>query len=171
MTLITRSFWDTLKNRDAHSASEEKVYGVAYRISRAFEAQVRDDLDIRERNGYSIHYTPFHPADGSTTIHTMVYIGTPENEQFIGPQDPQMLAARIYESSGPSGPNRDYLLGLEKSLDGLCPESRDLHVKDLANRLRRIQEEAQDYAVAPADAADLETRSDGTTHKQEETEH
>jgi cation transport protein ChaC len=100
---------------------------------------VREYLDIREINGYTIHYTHFHPSDGSAAISTLVYIGTPENDQFMGPQDPQKLAEHIHRSIGPSGPNKDYLLSLELSLDGLSPESGDGHVKDLANRVREIE--------------------------------
>lgn len=100
--------------------------------------EVREYLDIREINGYSIHYTPFFPADGSAAISTLVYIGTPDNEQFTGPQDPQELAEHIWRSEGPSGLNRDYLLSLEGALEGLSEESGDGHVRDLAERVRRI---------------------------------
>jgi hypothetical protein len=111
---------------------------------------VKDYLDIREINGYTIHYTPFHPASQTSTpttssatataapIRTLVYIGTPDNEQFVGPQDPQALAEHIYRSEGPSGLNRDYLWGLERSLDELSPTSGDEHVTDLSDRVRAI---------------------------------
>jgi glutathione-specific gamma-glutamylcyclotransferase len=102
---------------------------------------VKDYLDIREINGYTIHYTPFQPAskEVGTIPKTLVYIGTPDNEQFVGPQDPQVLAEHIYDSEGPSGLNRDYLLSLEKALDDLSPESGDAHVTDLSNRVRDIE--------------------------------
>lgn len=67
-----------------------------------------------------------------------MYIGTPDNDQFVGPQDPQELAEHIYRSTGPSGPNRDYLWGLEAALDELSPESGDEHVTDLSDRVRAI---------------------------------
>lgn len=140
---------------------------------------MKEYLDIREINGYTIHYTPFHPApapassfsaasagDGASNggtpdpsanllplaqqhegpIQTLVYIGTPDNEQFVGPQDPQQLAEHIYRSAGPSGLNRDYLWGLETALDELSPESGDAHVTDLSDRVRAIaaREEQQE---------------------------
>jgi cation transport regulator ChaC len=131
------------------------VWGTAYRIPPAHVAAVREYLDLREINGYSIHYTPFHPAPsvaeetklGAATVSStkpmypitcLVYIGTPENPQFVGPQDPQRLAEHIAASAGPSGPNTDYLLMLERALDELCPESEDAHIKDLANRVRAL---------------------------------
>lgn len=137
MTLIERSFWASLT--DTHASAPDKVWGVAYRIDPAHVAEVKDYLDIREINGYTIHYTPFHPADGSPDIQTLVYIGTPDNDQFVGPQDPQALAGHIWKSEGPSGLNRDYLWGLEKALDELSPESGDEHVTDLSSRVREIE--------------------------------
>lgn len=154
VTLIERQFWASLA--DAHDSAPERVWGVAYRIEAAHVAEVKDYLDIREINGYTIHYTPFHPApaaggDGegansaggtssSAPIRTLVYIGTPDNDQFTGPQDPQALAEHIYRSEGPSGLNKDYLLGLEKALDELSPESGDAHVTDLSNRVRQLEQ-------------------------------
>ncbi|CAK7270187.1 hypothetical protein SEPCBS119000_003959 [Sporothrix epigloea] len=141
-TLIERSFWATLV--DAHDAAvDDKVWGVAYRIDAAHAAAVRAYLDIREMNGYTIHYTPFYPAaDGAKPFRTMAYIGTPENPQFTGPQEVQKLAAHIFASTGPSGPNRDYLWGLEKALNELSPASGDEHVTDLSHRVRAMAAEA-----------------------------
>ena len=95
---------------------------------------------MREVNGYTIHHVPFQPAnDDERTIQTMAYIGTPENPQFIGPQGSQALAEHIWKSHGPSGENRDYLFKLEESLNELSPDSEDDHVKDLAERVRRLE--------------------------------
>ncbi|SPQ19013.1 a4c8cbb5-4976-4420-abaf-25bc719b06ee [Thermothielavioides terrestris] len=144
VTLISRSYWEQLT--DHHDAAPEKVWGVAYRITPDRVAEVKQYLDIREINGYTIHYTPFFPAPGVDPelvpqhgpFQTLVYIGTPDNDQFVGPQDPQQLAEHIYRSEGPSGLNRDYLWALEQALDELSPESGDAHVTDLSNRVRAI---------------------------------
>lgn len=141
VTLIERSFWESLT--DHHASAAEEVWGVAYRIAAEHAAEVREYLDIREINGYTIHYTPFFPADHSAPFQTMVYIGTPDNAQFTGPQEIQALAEHIFRSSGPSGPNCDYLLGLDAALDQLSPESGDEHVKDLSNRVRALQRQQQ----------------------------
>ena len=144
VTLIDRAFWERLTDR--HDSAPDKVWGVAYRIKSDHVAEVKEYLDIREINGYSIHYTPFHPADGSPTIRTLVYIGTPDNEQFVGPQDPQRLAEHILRSKGPSGLNKDYLFGLDKALAELCSESGDVHVRDLASRVRSLEQAGVDGA-------------------------
>ncbi|KAL2159154.1 hypothetical protein VTH06DRAFT_2586 [Thermothelomyces fergusii] len=148
VTLISRSYWEQLV--DHHDSAPDKVWGVAYRIKADHVAEVKEYLDIREINGYTIHYTPFYPAPGvdpallpqtrhdDCSFRTLVYIGTPDNDQFVGPQDPQELAEHIYRSSGPSGLNRDYLWGLEAALGELSPESGDEHVTDLSDRVRAI---------------------------------
>lgn len=140
MTLITRAHYSTLDDPHAsHSPDTAKVWGTAYRIAASHVAEVRAYLDIREINGYTIHYTPFHPAENpNATISTLVYIGTPDNAQFMGPQDPQALAEHIYKSEGPSGPNKEYLLELETALEELSTESGDGHVRDLAERVTAI---------------------------------
>lgn len=169
MTLIERSFWETLT--DPHDSESDKVWGTAYRIEAEKVDEVREYLDIREINGYTIHFTPFHPADGSSTIKTLVYIGTPENDQFMGPQDPQDLAEHIYKSKGPSGLNKDYLLSLETALDTLSPESGDGHIKDLAERVRKIeQRNTKGERPAPYHALERELKNIGSTDEQEETE-
>lgn len=168
VTLIERAYWETLE--DHHPRESDKVWGTAYRIEASKVDEVRQYLDIREINGYTIRYTPFHPADGSPTIRTLVYIGTPDNDQFVGPQDPQKLAEHIYKSVGPSGPNIDYLLSLEVALDNLSAESGDGHVKDLAERIRKIEQDAHiDVRRAADEAIDHELKRIGITDEQEET--
>ncbi|KAK4550340.1 hypothetical protein LTR36_003307 [Oleoguttula mirabilis] len=159
VTLIDRELWETLT--DHHASAPPTVWGAAYRIPSRHGAEVKEYLDIREINGYSIQYTPFNQAgkpeqDMSATYQTvhaapdtvdgtprqiecLVYIGLPDNPQFLGPQDPQALAEHIVKSRGPSGENRDYLYQLETALDGLSAESGDEHVSDLAKRCREIE--------------------------------
>ncbi|KAI1844297.1 hypothetical protein JX265_007864 [Neoarthrinium moseri] len=171
VTLIERSFWASLA--DAHDSAPEKVWGTAYRIEASHVAEVKEYLDIREINGYTIHYTPFHPADGSPSIRTLVYIGTPDNDQFTGPQEPQALAEHIYRSEGPSGLNRDYLLGLEKALNELSPESGDAHVTDLSDRLREIEAKSKKGETdiqEPVSPVSHEFRRVSSVDEQEETE-
>lgn len=87
-----------------HELKEEdlKVYGVAYYIKPENVDEVKEYLDIREQNGYTDHKVPFHilniekneVSDGliddipnhknGKYIESMIYIGTTENEAFIG---------------------------------------------------------------------------------------
>lgn len=68
----------------------------------------------------------------------MVYIGMPDNPQFLGALDPQDVARKINESIGPSGENREYLLNLETALLELSSNSKDEHITDLAQRVRLL---------------------------------
>jgi cation transport protein ChaC len=142
VTLITKAFHSTLD--DPHGAASDRVWGVAYRIRADKVSEVRDYLDLREINGYSIHYTPFHASaspspspDAASPIRCLVYIGTPENPQFTGPQDLPALARHIHASRGPSGPNGEYLLELDDALRVLGGEE-DVHIRDLADRVRTL---------------------------------
>ncbi|KAL9100743.1 MAG: hypothetical protein Q9163_003910, partial [Psora crenata] len=156
------------------SPEPDKVYGTAYRIPLGHVREVKAYLDIREVNGYSIHYTTFHPSPPSSSEkfpsvaaaaagaagaahagdadylpvdsvekpidNCLVYIGLPSNPQFRGRQDPDAVAKVIAESQGPSGRNAEYLFMLETALEGLGPRAAggDEHVKDLAQRVRRL---------------------------------
>lgn len=112
---------------------------MAYHIIPSKVQEVKEYLDIREINGYSIQYTPFHPADATKPdLHCLVYIGMPDNPQFLGALDPQAVAEKINESIGPSGENREYLLQLDDALRILSSSSHDDHISDLARRVRSM---------------------------------
>lgn len=101
-TLIERSFWETLADSE-HEHTAERVWGAAYHIVPEKVREVREYLDIREINGYSIQYTPFQASDRTRKpIHCMVYIGLPGNPQFLGALDPHDVATKINGSIGPS---------------------------------------------------------------------
>ncbi|EOA86313.1 uncharacterized protein SETTUDRAFT_161200 [Exserohilum turcica Et28A] len=189
VTLIDRAHWATLK--DEHD-SPTRVWGAAYHIPKRHVEAVRKYLDIREINGYSIQFTPFHPAVSSAqvivepgaqaeepasplsgikvtstatvmdeveNIKCLVYIGLPENPQFLGSQDPDALAQKILESKGPSGENREYLYNLEIALLGLSTDSGDEHVSDLVRRCRALEEKGG-----------VREEDEGSTEEQEEVE-
>ncbi|TID16576.1 ChaC-like protein [Venturia nashicola] len=187
VTLIDRAHYDTLVDHH-YSAPDERVWGAAYHIPAEHDEEVRSYLDIREINGYSIQYTPFHPAHGSESmsasknkqlepINCLVYIGMPDNAQFLGPQDPQQLAAHILRSTGPSGPNREYLYMLDEALLSLSPESRDGHISDLTWRAKALEagggwegNEGPAGPARPAGPAGPELHRVGSTEEQEEME-
>ena len=136
-------------------------------------SEVTSYLEIREVNGYSVQYTQFYTVTNATAdeaatstcaglietsksiqnpkfIKCLVYVGLPENPQYVGLQDPENLAAHILRSHGPSGPNKEYLYALEEALKGLTggaadgvgsDEDRDEHIFDLAQRCRRLEKE------------------------------
>jgi glutathione-specific gamma-glutamylcyclotransferase len=168
-----------LISQQHYSAPDERVWGAAYHIPAEHDEEVRSYLDIREINGYSIQYTPFHPAhkaehkgshgsSGAEPINCLVYIGMPDNPQFLGPQDPQQLAAHILRSTGPSGPNREYLYMLNEALQALSSESKDGHISDLTSRAKTL--EAMGGWEEPEQIAGSELHNVGSTEEQEEIE-
>ncbi|CEJ57276.1 hypothetical protein PMG11_05975 [Penicillium brasilianum] len=158
VTVIEREFWETLDDPlaglETESASTGKVWGAAYHIPASHAEEVHDYLDEREIDGYSVHFTPFHPtsgpsadpqenADHATPITTMVYIGRPTNPQFLREserREPQDVAQVISAGHGLSGKNTEYLYLLEKALEGLGLGTADVHVTDLVKRVKAIEE-------------------------------
>lgn len=151
VTLITKEFWQTLN--DPHPAAEDDItWGVAYRIPPENIEKARQYLDFREKNGYStivvdMHIGNTHPTNAEClpkqgVIPCLVYIGTPDNEAFIGPEEPEKLAAKILESRGPSGENREYLFKLGEALLELSPEANDHHIEELMKICISIENQA-----------------------------
>ncbi|KAL2846958.1 ChaC-like protein-domain-containing protein [Aspergillus pseudoustus] len=156
VTVIERGFWETLDDPHAplEPSSTNRVWGAAYHIPSSHAEEVHDYLDVREIDGYSVHYTPFHPF-GSTSsasetaseslaapITCMVYIGQPSNPQFLrdpAHREPQDVAEVISRGFGQSGKNTEYLYLLEKALEGIGLGSADGHVTDLVRRVRAIE--------------------------------
>ncbi|KAL8900400.1 MAG: hypothetical protein Q9192_001083 [Flavoplaca navasiana] len=137
VTLIDRPHYDCIVPPSTPPPSY-RVWGAAYHIPQQHVNEVQEYLDIREINGYSIQYAPFQPAsrEERPIEKCMVYIGLPSNPQFLGPQDLDKLAAKIWRCKGPSGENRDYLFMLEEALKGLGDGAEDEHVEELAKRTR-----------------------------------
>lgn len=155
VTLIDHDFWASLE--DSHG-KDDLTWGVAYRIRHDKAEQVKQYLDHREKNGYTVAQVPFRvstvgivdntgaPLDEARLaqipkiINCTVYIGTPDNEAFVGPQDPLLLAKHILNSRGPSGENRDYLFNLAKALKEVAPESYDQHIEGLVSHALALLE-------------------------------
>jgi len=112
----------------------------------------------------SIHYVDvFHTDELLPPIKALVYIGghihnyltaleanlssgTPENPQFVacnGVPGESELAEHIFNSHGPSGENKEYLYQLHHSLEELCPESKDNHVRSLFRQVSLFEAEAR----------------------------
>ncbi|KIW20110.1 hypothetical protein PV08_00685 [Exophiala spinifera] len=167
VTLIEKSFWETLDDPQRHT-EKDHVWGVAYHIIPSKVREVQEYLDIREINGYSIQYTPFHPADSNLPdIHCLVYIGMPDNPQFLGALHPQDIAETINSSIGPSGENREYLLHLEKALESLSTNSHDEHITDLARRVRAL---APPVRLSQLQGSTYALKRVSSTEEQEEIE-
>jgi cation transport protein ChaC len=92
--------------------------GMAYRITPDTLAH----LDLREKNGYLRVVTTLSLDDGCE-CEGLAYIATAENAAFLGAASERTIAEHIARSTGPSGPNGDYLLQLADAL-------RQMHADD-----------------------------------------
>jgi len=68
------------------------------------------------------------------------YVGRNDNPSFIGLEPLDRLAHRIWQSVGPSGPNKDYLFKLAESVRKLSPQSYDSHLLALDTMVRRLDQ-------------------------------
>ena len=92
-------------------------------------------LDVREKNGYLRFVTSLSLDDGREP-EGLVYIATEENAAFLGAASERDIAEHIARSTGPSGPNRDYLLQLADALHQL--DAEDPHVFAIERELVRL---------------------------------
>lgn len=106
----------------------ETCTGMAYKVS----PHVFEHLDHREKNGYLRFTTPMTFADGSQQ-EGLVYIATADNEAYLGEAPETDIAQHIARSSGPSGPNSEYLVKLQLALEKL--EVSDPHIKAIYDAL------------------------------------
>ncbi|WP_417420860.1 gamma-glutamylcyclotransferase [Halomonas sp.] len=108
-------------------------HGMAYRIT----PETLAPLDHREKNGYLREVTPLHFTDGFQEQTTgLVYLATEDNPAFLGPDSLEAMASQIARASGPSGPNRDYLVNLAQALRHLKVE--DAHIFALEQQLNSL---------------------------------
>lgn len=102
--------------------------GMAYRIPADAAGAVLEQLDHREKNGYSRHRHWLHTSSGRR-LDALVYIAEPDNFAWLGPGPAAELARQIASSTGPSGSNREYLERLAQALRELG--AHDPHVFEL----------------------------------------
>lgn len=85
------------------------------------------------KNGYLRFTTPLQFDDG-THADGLVYIAARDNAAWLGHASEADIAEQVAASSGPSGPNSDYVLYLADALRELGVV--DSHIFAVADRLR-----------------------------------
>ncbi|KAJ8082064.1 hypothetical protein PM082_007910 [Marasmius tenuissimus] len=159
VTLVHKEDWDTFSGSDDFP-QEDVVWGIAYTIDPVYEAEVRDYLDYREKDGYTMETLDVHGIDHETGQERVIlhgvycYVGRNDNPSFskllirrlcfhtssetsisVGSEHLDTLSHTIWKSVGPSGPNKEYLYNLVKAVRQLAPESHDSHLYALEVRL------------------------------------
>ena len=108
--------------------------GIAFLV----DASVFKQLDVREKNGYLRFTTEMTFADGSRDK-GIVYIAGADNEAYLGEASECDIAQQICCAKGASGPNREYLTELARSLRELGLDDR--HVFDIESHIIQISKE------------------------------
>jgi glutathione-specific gamma-glutamylcyclotransferase len=138
---------------------------MVYRIAAADVPNVLGYLDHREKGGYSRAIVDVHfvdkkqndddDSDSPTSCEALIYMATPDNEDFAGEAPAEQIAAQIAVCKGPSGYNKDYLLNLAQALREM--EADDPHVYELESLvieiLKKNQEESDTATAATAATA------------------
>ncbi|KAI5997781.1 ChaC-like protein [Pisolithus orientalis] len=152
VTLVHKEDWDHFSGSDAFP-DEDVVWGnsanldiehalccytgIAYTVNPLYESEVRDYLDYREKDGYTLETLDVYTIEDGVEkviVHNC-YVGHPDNPSFVGSEPLEALADRIWRSVGPSGRNKDYLYQLADSVRKLAPASFDSHLFALEVRL------------------------------------
>ncbi|KAG6834305.1 hypothetical protein H0H93_010592 [Arthromyces matolae] len=130
VTLIHKEDWDKFSSSDPFP-DDDVVWGVAYTIDPPYEAEVRDYLDYREKDGYTMESVDIYGIDGDKEVvvipKAICYVGRDDNPSFgkqlllrllqsvlnslieltlVGSEPLDLLAQRIWSSVGPSGKNK-----------------------------------------------------------------
>jgi len=109
-------------------------WGMAYRIAASDSGEVMAHLDYREKGGYSVERVGLEFAFSDGAAEGLVYIATPDNPNFLGPAPPALIARQVCASTGPSGPNDEYVLRLAEALREIG--ARDDHVFAVERHVR-----------------------------------
>ena len=118
-----------LAEDDARAHPASGCWGMAYEVAEEDRAEVLATLDHRERGGYErIEVEISLGLEGARRSARvgLVYIATPENENYLGPASIEQIAGQIAEARGPSGANPEYVFELARALRGMG--TRDEHV-------------------------------------------
>jgi cation transport regulator ChaC len=129
----------------------ERCWGTAYEVPRDDPDDVLAALDHRERGGYSRIPLTLSILDAGTPrrVEGLVYVATPENENYLGPAPLAAIAEQVAFAEGPSGANPEYVFELVRSLRAMG--STDRHVFAVAEALaRRLRDSGDDWGGQPS---------------------
>lgn len=116
------------------------VWGVAYKIPDKCVDEVIQNLNLREKGGYTCKKLTFHPLSGNPPFDILVYVGLENNPNFAGATDDDSIARQIVNAVGPSGTNVEYLLNLAEAIHRIFPMVDDEHLFSLEEKVLKLLE-------------------------------
>lgn len=129
----------TLAGDHALARPAPPCWGTAYEVAEADRAEVLATLDHRERGGYErfeVEISLGLEGGRRRSCVGLVYIATPENENYLGPAPVGQIADQIAGARGPSGENPEYVFELARALRGMG--ARDEHVFAVESALAEL---------------------------------
>ena len=136
MTLIKKEEYIKILPENVEEEIEERVYGIAFLISKEDKKEIFKILDHREKDGYSRYTLDFYTNqdDQEPSIkNAITFVATTKNIRFCGYHHNSHISKIIHQSKGPSGSNREYLEKLYNSLQIMGV--KDNHISSLYNHL------------------------------------
>jgi cation transport protein ChaC len=116
-----------------------RCWGMAYQVHESEVDAILTALDHRERTGYARVRTTLHVRGVGPIEDVLLYVASPENRNYIGPESHETTAAIIRHAHGESGANQEYLQKLAQGLDEMQVE--DPHILELVALLARTPED------------------------------
>lgn len=114
-------------------APGELCWGHAYKLDPLDEGRVLAGLDHREKGGYRRLELPVN-FDEKNQEPGITYHAGKSNANYLGEAGIRDIAHQVIAASGPSGPNIEYVLRLEKALAAM--NAVDPHVSEVAAMIR-----------------------------------
>ena len=150
VTVLSDAELEALDLRQA-TDPPSRVHGVAYRIPDEQVAHVLDELDFREKGGYTravVEVLPTHSPGGTSTgrnggpIKALLYTANAENPNFHHPSTLEEAAHIVAWSRGPSGENKKYLFEVDAYLRRVGAECEETFM--LTRRVEEVLEKGLD---------------------------
>ena len=144
------------------NGDEPVTNGVVYRVPKSDAKRVIDNLDFREKGGYTKAIVDATSLDGSRTVRALIYTANSRNPLFMGSPDslgttaPAAIAERIYKAIGPSGPNIEYLFKMAEYLAKVGAD--DPHVRGLVQQAKALQMAEQKTTAADPEPGAVERK-------------